>query len=300
MPICYPIIQIKPEWVLEQEALGSKEKFWYREADEKPRWLFKYPEPNTGQHWAEKIAAEIAGRMGILHAKVELAVFGENRGSATQSFVRDSRELWHGNQILAGTVFGYASEKRFRHCEHTLQHIFQALDKTFASATGRRQAKQAISDYLVFDAVIGNTDRHHENWAILRKHVGDRWQGMIAPTFDHASSLGRELVDSAEGKCRQKRLKDHSVGSYAEKAPGEVYILGTETKGPSPLAVVRRASQEYPELCRHALSRLEQLSQVAIDEILTGMPSGWMTDITVDFVREFLRYSVSELLRLKQ
>jgi hypothetical protein len=181
--------------VLEPEALGTKQKFWYRQSDKEPRWLFKYPQQNTGQHWAEKIAAEIADSMGILHAKVELTLFQGERGSATESFARDGRELWHGNQILAGKLFGYDSEQRFRHSEHTLEHIFQALDGTFSSDDARRRAKLAIADYLVLDAIIGNTDRRHENRAILRKRVGDRWQGIVAPTFDHASSLGRELLD---------------------------------------------------------------------------------------------------------
>lgn len=71
----YPILIIQPEWVLEQEAMGSKEKFWSRESNDAPEWLFKYPQANTGQHWAEKIAAEVAEALCIPHAKVELATF---------------------------------------------------------------------------------------------------------------------------------------------------------------------------------------------------------------------------------
>ena len=60
----YPIIEVDPEWV-GPEDMGSKQKFWYRRADEQePAWLFKYPQANTGQHWAEKIAAEIAQAPG--------------------------------------------------------------------------------------------------------------------------------------------------------------------------------------------------------------------------------------------
>ena len=42
--------------------------------------------------------------------------------------------------------------------------------------------------YLVFDAWIANTDRHHENWGVLI----DRRDGSsrLAPSFDHGSSLG--------------------------------------------------------------------------------------------------------------
>jgi len=117
----YPIIKVEPHWVLEPEAMGSKDKFWYRkpgttEAD----WLFKYPQPNTGQHWAEKIAAEVAAKLGVFHAVVELAIFQNERGSATESFAREGRELVHGNQALQGKVLGYNPGGTFHHSSHTL------------------------------------------------------------------------------------------------------------------------------------------------------------------------------------
>ena len=52
-----------------------------------------------------------------------------------------------------------------------------------------------IADYMVLDALIGNTDRHHENWGILRTRVDGQWEDKVAPSFDHASLLGRELQD---------------------------------------------------------------------------------------------------------
>ena len=71
MPDSYPIIQVEPEWVLEPEDMGTKEKFWYRNPGDGGReWLFKNPRENTGEHWAEKIAAEVANVLGIPHATV--------------------------------------------------------------------------------------------------------------------------------------------------------------------------------------------------------------------------------------
>jgi len=74
----------------------------------------------------------------------------------------------------------------------------------------------------VLDAVIGNTDRHHENWGILLRRTKRRWMGMLAPTFDHASSLGRELRDETRGKCRRRLLSENQVGAYSEKATGAI------------------------------------------------------------------------------
>lgn len=86
--------------------MGTKEKFWYRDPDDDVDWLFKHPRENTGEHWAEKIAAEVAELLGVPHATVELAEFEGRRGSASRSFVSDDYELWHGNQIMDWAVEG--------------------------------------------------------------------------------------------------------------------------------------------------------------------------------------------------
>ncbi len=175
----YPVFEIQPDWVLESEAMGSKDKFWYR-ADEGPDWLFKFPQPNTGQHWSEKIAAEAADALDILHAQVELAVFQGVRGSDTASFARDGRELYHGNQVLAGHVLGYDPGKQFRQSDHTLDNIFLALERVFLAPKAARRAKEQLADYLVLDALIGNhrpTSRElghpaQEDGAWVADHVG--------------------------------------------------------------------------------------------------------------------------------
>ena len=107
----YRIVEVKPEWVIDREDMGTKTKFWYRDPDDDVNWLFKYPRPDTGEHWAEKVAEEVASVLGIRHAKVELAQFEGNRGSVTESFARGGRALYHGNQVLEWTVGGYDPKK---------------------------------------------------------------------------------------------------------------------------------------------------------------------------------------------
>lgn len=110
--------------MLEHEALGSKQKFWYRDPDSDTDWLFKFPRPGTGEHWAEKIAAEVAAHLRLSHALVELAEFDGTFGSTTLSFASRSGELIHGNQILVGNVLGYDPDRRFRNSDHTLVYCF--------------------------------------------------------------------------------------------------------------------------------------------------------------------------------
>ena len=58
----YPVMEVHPHWATKPEQMGSKDKFWYRDPDDPNEcdWLFKYPTEHTGQHWAEKVAYEIA------------------------------------------------------------------------------------------------------------------------------------------------------------------------------------------------------------------------------------------------
>lgn len=197
----YYVIEIQPDWVLEPEAMGSKDKFWFR-GDDGPEWLFKFPQPNTGQHWSEKIAAEVADHLDILHARVELAQFQGTHGSATETFAREGRELYHGNQILAGHVLGYDPGKTFGHSGHTLENIFLALERAFASEDGARRAKGRLAEYLVLDALIGNTDRHHRPASRELGHPAQAHGGRLA---GHAGAHLRPRLLTGAGTGGRQR-----------------------------------------------------------------------------------------------
>lgn len=291
MPDSYLIITVEPEWVLNPEGMGSKTKFWYKDPGEEQSWLFKYPQPNTGQHWAEKLAEQVASFLRIPHARVELARFQGEYGSVTESFARGGRLLYHGNQVLEQTIFGYDPSKRFQQSDHTVEHIFSAMESTFISEDAAKLAKLYFAEYLVLDALIGNTDRHHENWGILRKRVGDGWKGFLAPSFDHASSLGRELRDER----REKILAEDRVGNYIKKGRGAVYWFENEPHGPSPLELVRRAARRYPNIFRPALEKLESLDETVIRSIIYRIPDEVMTPLAREFAATLILYNFEQL-----
>ena len=290
----YPIVDVQPEWILGPEEMGSKTKFWYRQTEESAAWLFKYPQANTGQHWAEKIAAEIAGLLGIPHAKVELAVFEGQQGSVTESFARGDRELVHGNQMLARVVHDYDPKGEFGQTSHTVANIWQVMDRVFVAPEAARRAKRCIAEYLILDALIGNTDRHHENWGILRKRTGDGWKSFVAPSYDHASSLGRELLDVRRGRL----LAENRVGDYAEKGRGAIYWSGDERHGLSPLKLVRRAARKYPDLFRQAGQKLQRVEEAGFRQIVERVPADWITTSSKMFALALLRYNFEQLREL--
>ena len=299
MPDLYPIIEVTRESVRESEDMGSKDKFWYlHPTEEEEYWLFKYPRFNTGEHWAEKIAAEIADLLGISHARVELAVFEKNKGSVTKSFAQEGQELVHGNQMLARAVHGYDPKRKFHQSSHTLANIWQIMDRVFGESEHAEQAKRHLAEYIVLDALIGNTDRHHENWGILRRErKGYHWVDLfVAPSFDHASSLGRELQDTR----RDRILAEDRIGEYVEKGRGAIYWSEEDQHGSSPLKLVRQATREYPELFHPALTKLEKLDERSVDDLVNRIPSDWMSPSARKFAIALRCYTLEQLQELTQ
>ena len=291
----YLVLEVPPEQIPspEWEDMGGKKKFWFYPAKDETDWLFKYPQPNTGQHWAEKIAEEVAKNLGIDCATVELALSGKEQGSATKSFLDGGWELVHGNQLLKTYIPHYEEDKRFRQSLHTLENIFSAVDFMFDS-TDAPDVKRKLASYFVLDALIGNTDRHHENWGALRNLEHDGCTDLIAPTFDHASSLGRELLDER----RHMLLREDRVGTYAEKGRGAIYWTKLDQHGLSPLGLVRQASQQYGDWFRPALGPLKVMTGDSLAGLVERVPHDWMSPTARDFTIRLLHYNLSRLQEL--
>ena len=284
--------EVKPEWILDPEGMGSKTKFWYRRpGKQENNWLFKYPRTNTGEHWAEKISAEVAELLKILHARVELAIFEDKRGSVTESFARGGQELVHGNQMLAIFIHGYDPGGKFSQSSHTLENIWRVMDTVFLKPEDRTLEKRRIAEYMVLDALIGNTDRHHENWGILRERTSDGWEGFLTPSFDHASSLGRELQDERRGRL----LAENRVSDYAEKGRGAIYWSEDDQRGLSPLELVRRATRLYPDFLHPALEKLERLDERSMSDLVDRVPDHWMSPSARKFAIALVRYNLEQL-----
>ena len=95
----YPVFQVLESGIDpedEPERLGSKRKFWFRREDG-VRYLFKFPRQDFGEHWAEKIAAEVADLIGVRCAEVELAKFGDVLGTQSSAFAEPEWLRVHGN-----------------------------------------------------------------------------------------------------------------------------------------------------------------------------------------------------------
>ncbi|MGK7920019.1 MAG: HipA domain-containing protein [Trichodesmium sp.] len=156
---------------------------------------------------------------------------------------------------------------------------------------GIETAIETVIGYLLLDAWIGNTDRHHENWGFIMNNSVS-----LAPTFDHASSLGRELTDSQ----KQNKINNKVVKNYAAKSKSAMYDTIGDKKPMLTLNLFEKAAQKYPKA---ALIWLQNLANISAEDTLSlfeRIPKNYISEISIEFAQEILTINQNRLLQIRE
>jgi hypothetical protein len=251
------------------------------------------------------VAQELAARLGIPHARYELAVAGGERGVITPRITSDLERLVHGNELLVEVIPDYASKSAaYRTPSHTVDAVVAALsqpDREIALPRGDlpqevTTAVDVLAGYLMLDALIGNTDRHHENWAVIESPASDGGSRFrMAPTFDHASCLGRnEPVARIEERLKT-RDRNYGVEAYAVRADSALYRSAGDLKPMSPLDAFEEISVTATNAAKAWCARLSRLDDAALHHILRQVPMDRMQEPYKEFTTRMLRFNRSRL-----
>jgi excisionase family DNA binding protein len=292
------------------EQLGTKEKSWFAYSEKHWYWhfkgdrfLFKAGREGTGENWAEKVACELCKLLELPHAEYDLATYQAKKGVVTPNFVPNGARLELGNEILARYVSGYEKTKRFSQTQHTLSRVFWLVRRKevelpigFSGFDNINSAIDVFVGYLMLDAWIANQDRHHENWG----YVIEPSNGSVhlAPTFDHASSLGRN--ESDENRVRRLNTKDTGMSTmkYVERAKSAFYRTQDDTKPLSTIDAFRIAAQWRPDAARTWFQKLVEISLPDIRAIIDRVPHEEMSDIAKEFTQQILDLNRQRLLAI--
>jgi HipA-like C-terminal domain len=282
-----------------EEAMGTKEKFWF-DHSELGTCLFKRSRDNTGEDWAEKIAAELCEALGLPHAKQELAIYQGVKGTISPKMLLTGQDLIHGNDVLAGVVSSYPRMKMYNVSQHTLGTVLQAiislevqLPLDWKPPPLIDRAVDTFVGYLLLDAWIGNGDRHHENWGLISSSERTIH---LAPTYDHASSLGRELSDEK----RLERIQNKSIGAYLKKNYSAFYAQASDRKSLTTLAAFQSAAEIHPQAAKAWRIQLSAISSDWIEQLLCRVPENRMSSPAKEFAAQVLAFNKDRLLALSK
>ena len=295
----YPVYSIPEDISNQLEQLGTKSKFWYRGADGQ-RMLFKIGRPGTGENWAEKVCAEICEMLDLPHAQYDFAKWRNSEGIVTPSTVPHDGRLILGNELLASYIEDYDKNKRSRARQHTVGRVIAFTNiRTISTPLGWEKehgietAADVIVGYLMLDALVSNQDRHHENWGLIFiPSVGL----YLAPTFDHASSLGRNESDQR----RQERLttndKGMNVRAYVERAKTPLYKASSSKSPLSTVEAFEEASRIRPAAGAFWKSKLSVIDSSMYLGILNRVPNTLISDTAREFALKMLEENTDRLL----
>lgn len=301
----YKVLEVEERHQLEQ--LGTKEKFWFYDADGNEKRLCKIGRPGTGENWAEKVAFELAKMLGVPCAEYHLAMWRGRQAVVSIPFLGENERLIHGNEILGSIDKSYDTKDAFKLRQYRLRTVialFQhrlkevRLPKDYNDPDIQEPVELFIL-YLMFDCWIGNQDRHDQNWGLV---LGKAQDGTVmAPSFDHASSMACRMFD----KERSKRLNTSDVGYSIETYLGRARTPFFSHDRDCQLKTLE-CFQFSVELAKKQkvlskwVEKLESIDRSEVEQVLAKVPSEFgMSDIAVEFTANYLDANKRRLLGVK-
>lgn len=287
---------------------GSRPRLTLIHKDTNQKFFFKTYTHNAREVWAECLASHIAELVGIPAqlvtiktatpglAKFMKKYYGEILGNSWKPIGTLARNIFTKNiDITYGSaIIGSLN---------TPLTLTEIEEKVKARYYGAEDLLQAFTDMIVFDVLIGNMDRHHENWGVCedkkyrQQLLFDKKQLIrlrnFTPLFDHGSSLMFELSDKdvADMQKDEERLVH-----YIERAKFG-YILDPDGKENNPFKLMEeyiKTDKKWKPRMRLSLEKIRGLDLLALAELIIQMPL--IEDLEYSMDRRKLLYK-SLLLR---
>lgn len=222
-------------------------------------------------------------------------------GVVTPNFVPEGARLILGNELLAKIISDYDEAARFQVRQHTVRVVMKVLSSPGLAVPLDWPAPAVIKDaagvfvgYLLFDALVSNQDRHHENWAVIL--IPDKGV-FFAPTFDHASSLGRNESDQTRMERLSTRDKGRSVEAYVLRANSAFFSTKASSKPLRTLEAFLEVAKIRPEAADYWLKELAEIDYEKYMAILARIPDAEISAPARDFARRMLEINAERILQ---
>ena len=210
------------------EGSGRSEKLWLVNPENKAIGLFKFTKSDyTTEHISEKIAMQLAKLVDIECMEVEIGKYNNRVGSLSYRINDDDENLIEGIQLINKYYPNYNPETLY----DDINKEYYSLEMILNSLSNYDFCREFLK-IPVFDFLIGNTDRHQNNWAILQNEIE-----RLCPLYDNGSSLccyiKENNIDDYLGndKVRFNSIIDTKstsrirVDKYIKKEPTQLNVL---------------------------------------------------------------------------
>lgn len=264
----------------------------------KPDWSYLFKQSRRAfpdQFWMETVAHLVGQAMGIQVPKA-LPAFkisqdeGVICGSVIEWFYkRDYQTFVHAADYYQKLIPSFDTH---RGTQHNIDDLI-----TFCRVFKRYQTlspnwEEWLWELLLFDAFIGNSDRHQENWGFIfdpPPKDNTKRRVYLSPLFDNGSSLGHERFPNRVMDWGSKRLDEyinrgcHHLRSSRDDPNSRIgHIEG-----------LKKLSQINPKAHEWMLGKMD----FDLDSLLASIRQLCDTDIAVPFTVERAEWTIRLLTR---
>lgn len=214
-------------------------------------YYFKQSKENyPSEIWSEIIASKFGQMIGFNVLDYNIAAYEQKLGCLSKSMIVKSKgeTLYHGVDVLNDFIEEFEISDKPTYSFQNLQQIC-SQNEVFESFMDN------FIEIILFDALIGNTDRHTENWAFIMKlhfdfesnkitklpnsfhKLSNRIRKIVkfivkpeldlniksvylfSPIYDNGSCLGREI---AENEIINFLNDKHRIAAYINRGKSEI------------------------------------------------------------------------------
>ena len=218
------------------------------------------------EFWSEVIASEIGGLLGFDVLKYDIAFNGVELGCISKLMTSHKRNesLIEGYSYLTAFNPGYTHENKKGYTFHFIRDALKhhGLDRYI----------EDIIQILVLDSLIGNSDRHQENWGFIQRikvsvpraerfklklkkeplEIKLTIESRFSPIYDNGSCLGREIADD---KIGQLSTDDVMLQAYISRGKSEIHWEGEKI---SHFELLQNVMSEHKETVLSIIHRVRQ------------------------------------------
>lgn len=189
-------------YFIERESEGINTLFWLKDNDKK--FLFKRVDAFDLNKWGDLIVMELAKEVGIDCAIYRPAVFNGETGFITESFLKNNEKLINAKELMDLEIKNNFSDKITNKIKKLCSQsnsrwrpdIYMSLNNyvdmieiidsnIFLSDLEKEKIKISLKRLLCFDLITLQSDRHPENYGIIKKDNGYEF----SPLYDNDASF---------------------------------------------------------------------------------------------------------------
>ena len=259
----------------------------------------------TGHKWypiesiTERLLCRFGEVFGLRMAESGLAMIGGQVRFLSKFFLNGAdEELVHGAEIFAGYIgdeelVAQIEEQQLSRDMFTLQFVEKSVEYQFAFC--RDEIMREFIKMLLFDALVGNNDRHFYNWGVIRS-ITRAFQPYFAPVYDTARGLFWNDTDEK----LENRYKNHSASYLKKYCEGSRPKIGWDgEKNINHFGLVEKIYSNEFFLCKNEIKALFlQSNPKKMFEVIDSEFSHLMSETRIKMIKLCLEYRYNTIVEL--